>query len=283
MNILFISDFNLSHNAGGAQVSNDLIIKRGVELGHNITLHNYDSSPLNLIHRYDLVISSNLEAINQTSKYIFDFILNHHNHVRLEHDSCSYLDNELRKRIFTSSKINFFLSEFHVSFFEKSYGNYFNNIEIVYDPLDIKLFYNNNSEKIYDIVYCGFLHELKGINNLIKFAQDNPNRKIDIFGWSEDENIFKKINLINNISINSKKTIFEIADIYRKSKYIYHSPIVNEPFCRMVGEALLCGCDFIGDENKVGSLQEFKKYGLEYFSKQCSSAVDTFWQKINNL
>ena len=42
MKVLFISDFGLHHNSGGAQVSNDLIIKKGLEKGYEITLHNYD-------------------------------------------------------------------------------------------------------------------------------------------------------------------------------------------------------------------------------------------------
>ena len=172
MNILFISDFNLNHNSGGAQVSNDIIIKRGLELGHNIILHNYDSSPLNLIYKYDLIISSNLEIINQTSKYLFDFIINHPNHVRLEHDSCLYLSKENRELLFKSSKINFFLSQFHLDFFKNLYGNIFDNIEIVYDPVDTSLFYDDNSEKIYDIIYCGLIHPLKGLNNLIDFCKN---------------------------------------------------------------------------------------------------------------
>ena len=83
MNILFISDFNLNHNSGGAQVSNDAIINKCIELGHNITVHNYDSSPLNFIYKYDLIISSNLEAINYESPHVIDLIINHNNHVRL--------------------------------------------------------------------------------------------------------------------------------------------------------------------------------------------------------
>jgi hypothetical protein len=283
MNILFISDFSLNHNFGGSQVSNDIIIQKGLELGHKITLHNYDSSPLNLISRYDLIISSNLEVINQTSKYLFDFILNHENHVRLEHDSCSYLDDELRKKIFTSSKRNFFLSEFHVSFFKSNYGDYFNNIEIVYDPIDTSLFYEDNFEKLYDIVYCGFIHPLKGSNNLIEFCKKNPDRKIDIFGWAQDKNIFNQLSVLTNVNIHDRILHSEVSNIYRRSKYIYHSPIVNEPFCRMIGEALLCGCEFIGDESKIGSLQEFKKYGINNFEEKCSNASSLFWDKINNL
>jgi hypothetical protein len=38
MRILFVSDFNLEQNSGGAQVSNDLIIKKGLELGFSLTI-----------------------------------------------------------------------------------------------------------------------------------------------------------------------------------------------------------------------------------------------------
>jgi glycosyltransferase involved in cell wall biosynthesis len=283
MNILFISDFNLNQNSGGAQVSNDIIIQKGLELGHNITLHNYDSSPLNLIYKYDLIISSNLEVINQTSKYLFDFIVNHPNHARLEHDSCLYLSKENRELLFKSSKLNFFLSQFHLDFFKNLYGDIFNNTEIIYDPIDTSLFYNDNSEKIYDIIYCGLIHPLKGLNNLIDFCKKNSERKIDIFGWPEDKNIINQLSSLTNIKLNNKVSHSEIAEVFRKSKYIYHSPIVNEPFCRMVGEALLCGCEFIGDESKVGSLQEFKKHGIDNFKNKCFNAASLFWEKINNL
>jgi glycosyltransferase involved in cell wall biosynthesis len=278
--VLFISDFSLDHNLGGAQVSNNIIINKGIELGHDITLHNYDSSALNLIYQYDLIISSNLEVILQTSKYLFDYIINHTNHVRLEHDSCLYLNKEARELLFRSSKINFFLSEFHLEFFKDFYGDIFNNVEIVYDPIDTSLFYDDNSDKLYDVVYCGFIHPLKGSKNLINFCKTNANRKIDIFGWTQDQNIFNELSLLTNVKIHDKLSHSEMPNIFRKSKYIYHSPEVNEPFCRMVAEALLCGCEFIGYESKIGSLQEFRNHGTEEFSQRCNNAANIFWQKI---
>ena len=283
MDVLFISDFNLDHNSGGAQVSNDAIIKKGIELGHNITVHNYDSSPLNLIYRYDLVISSNLEAIHRYSPHVIDFIINHYNHVRLEHDSCYYFDSETRKRVFNSSKINFFLSDFHIAFFRELYGDYFNNVEIVYDPINCSDISNQTKEKIYDITYAGFLHELKGYKNLYKFAEENPDRHINIFGWSDHESTIEKLSSLKNVTFHGKKSHSEILEIYSQSKYIYHNPIVNEPFCRMVGEALLCGCDFIGDKSKIGSIQEFEKNGYYKFATNCKNAVEIFWDKINKL
>lgn len=280
MRVLFISDLNLNHNCGGAQVSNDIIIKKGVDLGYDITLHNYDSSPTNLLYKYDIVISSNLEVISQTSSYLLDFILNHNNHIRLEHDSCSYLNKEYKELLFRSSKINFFLSEFHLQFFKDECGDIFGKTEIVYDPIDSSVFYDANSKKQYDIVYCGYLHPLKGIYNLINFSKENPNRTIDIFGWSHDQKIIDELLLVKNIRMHDRLPHEYIPDIFRVSKYIYHSPIVKEPFCRMVAEALLCGCKFIGNKDKIGSLKEFEKNKKELFVEKCKFAPDLFWQKI---
>ena len=44
MKTLFISDFTLQQRSGGAQVSNDIIIKKGRELGYDITEHHHSSS-----------------------------------------------------------------------------------------------------------------------------------------------------------------------------------------------------------------------------------------------
>ena len=65
MKVLFISDFTLEQRQGGAQVSNDLLIKKGRELGHDITEHHHSSSIMDFLTSYDLVIHSNLEAISK--------------------------------------------------------------------------------------------------------------------------------------------------------------------------------------------------------------------------
>jgi hypothetical protein len=280
MKVLFISDFNLKHNYGGAQVSNDIIIETGKKIGHEIIEFNYNSSPIELLHNYDLIISSNLNVISIQTPSVIDYIINSKNHVRLEHDSCLYLDNEVRRRLFTSAKINFFLSDFHASFFRDLYGDYFSNIEIVYDPINCSEIHRETKEKIYDITYAGFLHQVKGCNNLYQFAKDNPNRFINIFGWAEDPSIIERLSSLNNVTFHGRKSHSEIFKIYSQSKYIYHNPIINEPFCRMVGEALLCGCDFIGDKSKIGSIQEFEKSGYDKFSENCQNAAEIFWSKL---
>ncbi len=283
MRILFVSDFTLKQRLGGAQVSNDLIIRKGRDLGHQIIEHDYTSSVVDFISSYDLLVSSNLEVISREAPNKLDFILKHPRHIRLEHDSCLYLDNSLRQQLFESSKINFFLSDFHISFFRENYGNYFKNVEINYDPMETEIFSESSQEKEYDIVYCGYIHPLKGVNNLIKYATNTPHRTIDIFGWG-DGDIASAFEKVANIEFHGAKDYREIADIFKKSKAIYHHPIVNEPFCRMVAEALLCGVtEVIGAKEKIGSYLEFEKVGREEFATKCSHATENFWNKIETL
>lgn len=282
MKILFISDFTLKQRQGGAQVSNDLIIKKGRELGHEIIEHDHTSSIVDFLSSYDLVINSNLEAITQTSPEKFNYIKKLPNSVRLEHDSCLYLKPQDRQDLFKNAKINFFLTQYHHRFFTEMYGDYFENVEIVYDPIDTSIFKKSEDEKIYDVVYCGYLHHLKGLNNLISFAQENPDRKVSIFGWG-DQDYSQLFNSIDNVEFLGMKSHEEIAEVFQKSKALFHAPIVNEPFCRMIGEALLCGVEeIIGETDRIGAYLEFNEVGYDKFKQGCQNAAEIFWSKINN-
>ena len=160
------------------------------------------------------------------------------------------------------------------------YGNYFKNVEIVYDPIDTSIFKKSQDEKIYDVVYCGYLHKLKGVNNLISFAKQNPNRKVSIFGWG-DRDYTPLFDKVENIEFLGNKPHEEIAKILQQSKALFHYPIVNEPFCRMVAEALLCGVEeIIGDTERIGAYLEFQEVGYDNFKNGCENAAENFWSKI---
>ena len=287
MRVLFVSDLTLERNkVGGAQLSNSFIVERGKQLGHEIVEHDYESSIVDFLSTYDLLISSNLEVISNRSPEKLNFILKHPNHVRIEHDSCSYLQQETRKSLFKSSKKNFFLSKYHISFFRELYGDFFENIEIVYDPIDTDIFTLKDTPKIYDVVYCGYIHPLKGSDNLIKFAQNNPDRTLDVFGWSSTQSpddLKKYFQTQSNIKYRGGVEHEEIASVFQQSKALFHNPLVREPFCRMVAEALLCGVEeLIGDKNKIGSYLEFQDVGYENFKDGCKNATTKFWDKVSS-
>jgi len=279
--VLFVSDFELKDAPGGAQISNREIVNKGRELGYEITEHFHNSSITDFLSHYDLLISSNMAVISASSDKI-NFILKHENHVRLEHDSCQYLTDQGRKLIFGSSKKNFFLSDFHLNFFKELYGDIFGNTEIVYDPINTEIFKKSNLDKTYDVVYCGYLHPDKGFGNLLEFAKTNSDRKIDIFGMCDKIINPRSLDSIDNIKLHDEwLNEEEVAKLFQQSKAVFHYPIVNEPFCRMVAEAMLCGVEeIIGSPEKIGSCLEFEKVGYEQFSDNCKNAADKFWQKI---
>jgi glycosyltransferase involved in cell wall biosynthesis len=280
MRILFISDFSLTQRAGGAQVSNDIILKKGRQLGHDITEHNHSSSITDFLSSYDLVINSNLEMISKISPEKINYITKFPNSVRLEHDSCSYLNPQTREDLFGNCVKTFFLSDFHYSFFKDLYGDFFKNVEIVYDPIDVNLFRKIETQKVYDVVYCGYLHPLKGVNNLINYSKNNPDRQISVFGWG-DTNPATYFENQANIDFKGVKPYEEIASVFQQAKAVFHAPIVNEPFCRMIGEAILCGVEeVIGSTDKIGAHLEFQKVGYDKFNEGCGSAAEKFWSKI---
>ena len=52
MKILWIADYNINQNIGGAQRTNQLLIDKGKSLGYNITEFNYDSDIKLLVYDY---------------------------------------------------------------------------------------------------------------------------------------------------------------------------------------------------------------------------------------
>ena len=279
--VLFVSDFDLDAAPGGAQISNAAIIKKGRELGYEIVEHFYNSSITDFLTDYDLLITSNLNTISHTEK--INFILKNQNRIRLEHDSCSYLTDEGKRLLFGGNKQNFFLSDFHLEFFEQRHGDIFGRTEIVYDPIDTSIFNKSNLEKIYDIVYVGLLHDDKGYKNLEEFARNNKNRNFDIFGMKDKSCDISGLKPLTNVKLHHEwVNKQEVAKIFQQSKAVFHSPIVNEPFCRMIAESILCGVEeIIGSPKKIGSYLEFQKVGYNEFSNSCRDAADIFWEKVN--
>lgn len=286
MNVLYVTDYSLDHTAGGSQRTTSFLLEEGRRRGHDVRQFNFDTPITQLFLRnYDVVVSSNLEHILQTdnSSAVFGALVNHPKHVRYERDSCLYLHPQNRQLLFSKARLNVFLSDFHLRFFQEMYGNYFHDTHIVPPYIDPEVFLpDNTKEKTLDTVYCGLIHPLKGCNNLIEFANNHPERQFVVFGWGE-ESLIESLEKIPNIEFQGSLSHEEIVSVYKRAKYIYHDPIVNEPFCRMVGEAAFCGARFVGNKEKVGAVQEIKAYGLDQIRKNCSKANEDFWDLIESI
>ena len=281
MKILLVSDFGIRHSLGGAQRSNQLILDEGIERGHDISIYHYDTDQSVLWDNYDLVISSNLEIISRTNPMILQYCVTSPNHVRLEHDFCRYLDNNIREYLYTSCVKTFFLTNYHYKKFVEYYGDYFENVEIVPDPISKHRFYDMGLERKDDILYVGFMHPLKGTDNFINYVINNTDKTFTVAGWGDSryEDFMKSA---SNVNFFGKIDYADMVQLYNSHKQMYYNPDFDEPFCRAVGEALMCGVDIIGDSNKIGSLYMYQDDPAS-FADQCDNAAKTFWEILECL
>ena len=282
MKILFVSDFSLNHNRGGAQRSNDLIIDKGISLGHNITPFNLDTDPKLLHDQYDVVISSNLEVLSRQpiAGSLFNRIVTADKHVRLEHDANRYLSVENRKTLFGSCIKTFFLTQFHYDKFVEMYGDIFINVEIVSDPIDTNIFYDKKEDRIDKILYVGFMHYLKGTENFFEYVLNHPDQQFAMVAWGDSK--YQQIaKSIPNIEWLDSVDYIKMPSLYNKYKSLYYHPVGFEPFCRSIGEALLCGME-LDCNDLIGSLHHLKEVGREEFIKHCNEATQMFWNRVED-
>lgn len=280
--ILWLADYNLTEAPGGAQRSDQIIIDQGKLLGFNIlkiTISNI-SEQLN-IHDYDILVTSNIHALTVKNKELINEISKHKHHIRLEHDSNDYLSQSDRVKLFSNCKKTVFLSEFHYSFFQKFYGNIFKNVEVIYDPIDTDKFKDLKQNREDKILYAGYLHPLKGAYDFFEFALTNTNKQFVVAGWPSNHTINHLLKSIKNIEHIGLVDYNDMPSIYNKYKYMFYSPNVNEPFCRSVAEAVLCGMSLLTDKvEKIGCLHEINKIGNEKFADACSKSALQFWKTI---
>ena len=280
--ILWLADYEIENAPGGAQISDKMLIEQGKILGYNILKLTAFSLTDNLnIHDYDILITSNIHSILLNRNDLLDEIAKHKHHIRIEHDSNEYLTQNARIKLFSNCCKTIFLTEFHYSYFKQFYGDIFKNVEIIYDPIDCSKFKNLNNLREDKILYSGFIHPLKGAYEFFEFAIKNKNQKFVIAGWSHNHVLHHLCTSIDNIEYLGLINHENMPDIYNKYKYMYYEPSINEPFCRSVAEAVLCGMQIITHStNKIGSLTEIYKNGIEKFREDCSKAKSKFWSVL---
>lgn len=280
--VLWISDFDLDTAPGGAQRSDFLIIEKAKLLGISIKKTNKDNIlDIENFNAFDMIVTSNVTVILNENPQLLDNISSHKNHVRLEHDSNEHISTEQREKLFSNCSKTIFLSEYQHSFFKGLYGDIFKNVEIIYDPINSKKFKDEGLEREDKILFAGYMHELKGVDHFFEYALDNPDKDFVIAGFTSSKIYHILAQKIKNIEYLGKVNHDKMPEIFNKYKAMFYSPLVREPFCRSVAEAVLCGMDILTDrQDKIGSLQEIKKVGIEEFRDKCNNAAKTFWEKI---
>jgi glycosyltransferase involved in cell wall biosynthesis len=132
-----------------------------------------------------------------------------------------------------------------------------------------------------DILYVGFMHPLKGTNNFISYVNNNPDKAFKVAAWGDNkyEDFMRSA---SNVNFLGKIDYVEMPVLYNTHKQMYYKPEFDEPFCRAVGEALMCGVSILGDSDKIGSLHMLQEDPTN-FADKCNQASQNFWEILECL
>ncbi len=278
--ILWVADFGLHHNSGGAQRTDSYMINELRSAGYSVTMFHHDSDTNVFNDKYDLLISGNLELLSR-SPDIMGYLTQHPNHIRFEHDSNAYLSSEHRKILFGSTQKNIFLSDFHYHTFVELYGDFFPNAVVCVSPIDVGRFKDmKNETKIDGTLSVGFMHYLKGTNRFFVEAVRNSDNDYYYAGWGSPH-LTRIMDAIPNINYLGKIEYEDMPSLLNSYSGFYYHPLKFEPFCRSVAEAIICGMNVDCGEN-IGSLHHLRKVGREQFTKDCQESPKRFVELVTN-
>lgn len=275
-NILWLVDYTVKEvPAGGAEITDDHVIRAGEELGYNINVIRPNSLRSNVLSKADIVVFSNCyEFPNPAKRKVMEekpYIVYSHDSGRWSHvlkDNPDMMKNSLA---------TIFLSPLHRDCFSK-YLTEVNNTLLI-PPHIPYTFFDKGEERVNKIMFVGNIHEGKGIYQIIDYAKDNPKLIFDFYYKRSSQKAFhqlKKLKNCNLVGYVPKEKIHENYNIY---KYFIHIPVHQESFGRAVGEAYLSGCDLIVND-RVGALS----YGWTYkeFREKTLNAHYLFWEKLED-
>ncbi len=123
-------------------------------------------------------------------------------------------------------------------FLKAKYNLINKNIIVIPNGIDIKLFKNNNEERIYDYIYVGRLIKIKGVDRLLDFIKNNTNKSFLIIGANPNKvNIreFKNVTYKNNLKNN------KMCEYMNKAKIILNLSR-SEGSPKALIEGIACGC-----------------------------------------
>ena len=126
------------------------------------------------------------------------------------------------------------------------------------------------------------MHHLKGTDNFIRYVKANPHKHFIVAAWGSAayENQLKRY---ANVDFLGALDFTAMPEFYNAHHAMYYNPNLDEPFCRSVGEALMCGMEIIGDPENVGCLHFYNKIGGNEFADRCHHAASNFWEILENV
>ena len=290
--ISWIQDFNIFEPHGGAELSDKAVFKEGVKRGYDMELVNPETANIQNVISDDLVIISNasryspdfLSKIVETTEYV----IYQHDFVFLckwrlfypDLDKCKNTCPVLpfTRKMMLNSSLNIFLSPLHYNVWKRvlpELKDIPHHLHV--STVDTSVFKPLDTPKVPNSVLCiNCLLKFKDLDNIIEYAQKNPDKRITSIGGIEGG-----VKLPQNIAYMGGVQNTQLPQIYAQTEAFFHKPNTVEPCGRTTIEAKLCGVPNLILNNLVGvaSYPQFK-YERDKFAKWVQGGPKRFWAKI---
>lgn len=262
---------------GGAEISNELVIRVGRNLGYDITVINQDTDMIeteNAIKNADLAVINNIFGFGYYQMRVIDQLLISGKipYVKYDHDHRELTRDGFARKLFQNSILNVFLSPLHLGKFKKHLS-----VDGISLPLAIDTDFFKPvpgvERKPSTAIICNIkLH--KGYSTLQKYVFAHPEISFTVVG---KQHPLKG----KNITWRNQVPYEEMAKIYSSFEFIVHLLDKWGAGERVILEACLCGCKVIANE-KVGHMTWGRELvdsdGLREWLKQ---APYDFWKEVN--
>jgi len=272
--VLWLSDYTIKEvPSGGAEITDNYVIEAAKSLGIPISVVIPKNLKASALDSSDLVVLSNCYEF---PKPAIDKIIETKPFIIFCHDSGRWLHVAKKHPLmFQRAVASIFLSPNHRGMFKKFLDSSCKTLLI--PPHISQDFYNRGEQRKDSVLFVGNIHDGKGVLEIIEIIKDNPATLFDFYYGRAERYLERQLKQFKNCNLKGFVNQKEMYNIYNLYKYFIHLPKCHEAFGRAVGEALLCGCEIIANNN-IGALSY--GWGYKEFRKNTLVSQFKFWEDL---
>jgi len=292
MHVLWVQDFDIWHQAGGAEASDRTTVIEGIRRGHtfrfqqldlNMNIMGCDVAVVSNFSRYPPDIIARLVDNIPTVFYLHDYLgaCSWRLHYPLAERCLTRCPvSAFPKNVMTKAKLLVWLSPLHREAWLKKHPELKDLPHHLHpspvEPGPFEEAAKNPKREPGSVVGINVLNSFKGRDNCLDYAKAHPELKFMFIGGPDQD-----VTLPGNCRAMSGIASDQVPWMLAQTEYLIHLPQSPEPFGRVIPEAVFSGCKLIVND-RIGALS----YGWktkEEMRKALTESPSKFWERVEGL
>ncbi len=291
MRVLWLTDQDPWISLGGAELNDRGHVMEGWRRGHEVEVCTADSFDTVARGDFDLAVVSNVASFPQAQVRAIaeagDYVVFHHDFLSIcryrlhfpQLDRCRDMRCEAAEvwgPVVENAELNVALSPLHEEVLERHHGDGADWVHVPssIDPKPFIQVREEGNDRSGTLVVNPA--EFKGKEKVLEWVGEHGDERFTFLG-DIDENV-----LPSNCSVRDRVPYGQMPDVYGEFERVLHLPETVDPFCRVVTEAALAGCEVVTNRN-VGATSYDWFGDLEDTATAVTNAPDEFWDAVEEL